>query len=233
MKKALLFCALTLLAVAGYLGVPGTLASPALGGDCAVRSRVVHAAPVVVKKEVVVEKVVTPVIAPIAVYAPVPVYGAAFVPPAPMPAAPAQASAAGEDLKAILNALSAIDARLKAVEAKAGAPAGPAPAPKPPDPFNPGPRPGAGAALEAPKPPAFLALAQAKCASCHETKVAADKGGAFTLLDGAALAKLDDRQLRKLASVSYASRMPPKSSGVPPLTDEEVAQVMTFIDAQK
>lgn len=182
----------------------------------------------------------------------------AYVPqPAPQAAAvtppPAQAQAASaSDLKLVLEALKALDGRLGAVEARLGgrtapavpAPAAPAPAvptPAPADPFNPAAVPQASgqteprsAARATSQPGAELSkLFQTRCAACHEAATSAEKGGGFTLMEGAELAKLDERQVRRLASVSYKGSMPPKSSGLPALTDAEVALVMQYVDGLK
>lgn len=202
---------LTLLSIAGVAAA-----------DCFHRQRVVVAAPAVVqavvKKEVAV---VTPVIAPIAVYAPIAAYAAVYSPPPPAPAATVPAASGQPELKTILDAIQSIDRRLQALEG-----GGAKTSPRGPDPFSPGPLQQTKAGSSAP-PTVF----GAKCASCHEAKVSGEKGGAFTLLEGAAPAKLTDRQIRKVMSVSYSGRMPPK--GHVPLTDEEVGQIVAYLDQLK
>lgn len=181
-----------------------------------------YAAPVVVKE------IITPVAVPVLI----PAYGAVYTPPAPAPAAPAAPSVAPQDLKAIADSLRAIDQRLRSLEAKPGVPpaapaAPPAPAAtpaapaaqaKPADPFNPGAAPHA------------LAIVQGKCAVCHSAETAAAKGGGLSLIEGGALAKLTDRQARKVMTTVYRGTMPPKSSGIPALTDEEVSVLVSILD---
>lgn len=187
-----------------------------------------YAAPVVVKE------IITPVAVPVLI----PAYGAVYTPPAPAPAAPAAPSVAPQDLKAIADSLRAIDQRLRSLEAKPGVPpaapaAPPAPAAtpaapaaqaKPADPFNPG------AAPQAATSPNALAIVQGKCAVCHSAETAAAKGGGLSLIEGGALAKLTDRQARKVMTTVYRGTMPPKSSGIPALTDEEVSVLVSILD---
>ena len=182
----------------------------------------------------VVKEIITPVAVPVLI----PAYGAVYTPPAPAPAAPAAPSVAPQDLKAIADSLRAIDQRLRSLEAKPGVPpaapaAPPAPAAtpaapaaqaKPADPFNPG------AAPQAATSPNALAIVQGKCAVCHSAETAAAKGGGLSLIEGGTLAKLTDRQARKVMTTVYRGTMPPKSSGIPALTDEEVSVLVSILD---
>lgn len=202
-----------------------TLVPPAKG-ECYSRPRVVvsdYHAPVV--KKVIVE--------PVAVAVAVPAYFAAYIPPAVVPAAVPAAPAAPQpaaqpsELQAVADALRQINSRLDRLEKGAPAPATPPARPGPADPFAPK-DPAKG---EVKAPPSGLNVLLAKCASCHESKVAADKGGSLTLLEGALLAaSLTERDKRRVMAASYAGRMPPKSSGVPALTDEEVGAVVQLFD---
>jgi mono/diheme cytochrome c family protein len=174
-----------------------------LGGS-ALATCVVRRRAVVVKKVAVVTPAVA-VFSPVAVA--VPAYGAAYAPPA----ATAQA-----DLKAVLDALKAIDARLKALES------GVRPGPVIP------PRAVPAADGEAAAPAAPLALFQAKCARCHEAKVSATAGGGFTLLSGDALAPLNDRQLRKIGTMTYSGKMPKGDK----LSDQAVGTIQEWLDSK-
>lgn len=189
-----------------------------LGGGvlaaCPIRSRVVVSTPVV--KKVVVAEVAT--VIPVAVYQPlaiaVPTYTAAYSPPvATAPAQPAQsAQPAGGELRQIIDALKALDARLQRLEK------GTLPAPKPADPFNP-PKTGA---LKGGKD--GLALAVSRCAVCHDSKVAAKDGGGLTLFEAGKLAPgLTDRQRLKATTAVRKNTMPPASNakGVKQLADDE------------
>ena len=180
---------------------------------CPTRTRIVTAA-AVTQTAVVTNAVVIPV----AQFVAVPLYTANYSPvPAAPTAAPAPAPAANPDLKAILDALKSLDARVRSIEGKAGSPAVPGDG-KPPK--------AASASLSA------LWIFSNKCAACHDKGVAGEKGGGLVLLDAGKVAALTDRQARKVLSASYAGRMPPKSSGVS-LTDEEVATIATFVDNLK
>lgn len=170
-------------------------------------------------------KVVKEVVVPVAVPVLIPAYGAVYAPPV-VPATPAPAAQAGvppADLRAIADSLRAIDQRLRSLEGKpAPAPAAPA-APaqeRPADPFNPG-------TPQAQAQPAgnALAIVTAKCAQCHSGN--AEKGGGLVLVEGGTLSKLADRAGRKTISTVYRGTMPPKSSGIPPLTDEEVSVLVS------
>ena len=220
-------------------GVLLLLAMPGRADSCAVRARpvVVAQAAAVVQPAAVVSHAAA--VLPVAVFQPiavaVPTYTAAYTPtPAP---APAHGSPGHPDAKALLEALRAIEARLQALEGKSGsrptspAPASPAaPPPMPPanDPFNP-PAASSRPAATAGKAPAVFST---KCAQCH-ARGKEDAGGGLVLLeaDGSA-AKLDARAALATARRSYNGTMPPRSSKIPPLTDEEVSEIMGFVDVK-
>lgn len=236
-----LFCLLTL------AGIGGT----AVRADCFHRSRVVYAAPAVVKKEVVVVKE-----AFIATYVPIPLYAATYLAP-PVVAAPAvvgsgaahappAAYANGRDdeiLKALqtLNAnVQSLDARLRTLEGGVKPPVIPPGTPppvvpppvKPPgavDPFAPPPLPKP--AVKAPDAAPKVGHG-AKCATCHEQKVAKAQGGGKAFYDGENFLPLTDGQVRALLLTAYEGKtkndrpMPPEDSGVPPLTDPEVGKMV-------
>lgn len=172
----------------------------------------------VVKKEVAVPVAVYPVF--------VPAYTASYVPPAATPAPAAAAPAAQNDTRAILDALKAIDGRLRALEA----PGLPPPAMRPAAPQE-GYAPRAPAPAHAPGAGKAPAVFGAKCARCHTR--GGEKGG-FVLVepDGRASA-LDARQALATVRSVYSGRMPPRSSGVPALTDQEVGEVMGWLETLK
>lgn len=71
-----------------------------------------------------------------------------------------------------------------------------------------------------------------KCASCHQQGREGD-GGGFVLLDAAGSpVRLEAKGLLAMSKVSYSGRMPPKKSGIAPLTDPEVAEIMAWVDSQ-
>lgn len=176
---------------------------------CPVRARravVVNRNVVVARKVVAVETAAVAVFAPVALA--VPAYGAAYVPAA------APAPAAGVNAE-VVAALKAIAARLEALEKGTTAP----PMKSAEDaPGTPAPAPAAD----------VLPLFRSKCASCHEARVSGTKGGKFTLLSGAALAPLTDRQLRRIGSQTYTGAMPRGGK----LTDEEVARIQEWLDSK-
>lgn len=231
--KKLLFVAATLLSIAGITAA-----------DFCHPVRRVHA-PVVVKKDVVVKEVVDKVVikeivpfyTPVAVYAPfaavVPAYGGAYVPPpnylpmqpAPTATAPAPAAPQASEMRQVLEILQGFDARLRTLEGR-GPPAPPA---KKSDslPLTPG-----AAPATAPGAVSALQVMQAKCASCHEARNSAEKGGGFTMFEGNTLVRMTEAQLRKSATNAYSGKMPPKTSGIS-LTDEETGIIINWIDSLK
>jgi mono/diheme cytochrome c family protein len=74
-----------------------------------------------------------------------------------------------------------------------------------------------------------IGIMRRNCASCHDNAVAKGKGGGFAMTDGQAFAKLTDRQALSVAREVYSGRMPKSSK----LTDEEVGQIMSWLDTQK
>lgn len=193
---------------------------------CPVRSRVVVSTPVVhhAVKKVIVADVAT--VIPVAVYPlaiAVPTYTAAYTPTVPVAGAPAATAqdVRNSDLKAIIDALKTLDARLQRLEKGTTPAPQPAPKEKPKDPFNPAPLKGGISGLS---------VLVAKCASCHEKAVAGTKGSSIVLLEGSALAKLSDKTARKVLGVTYRGTMPPKDSKIAALTDEEVSAIVDLID---
>lgn len=74
-----------------------------------------------------------------------------------------------------------------------------------------------------------LGVLRNNCASCHEDSVAKQKGDGFVLFEGNNLAKLvDGAALRTIGEV-YHGRMP---KGGKPLSDEDVAQVLSLFDTK-
>ena len=189
--------------------------------------------PYIVRKvvtPVIVKEVVKQVYTPVAVYAPFPVaipyYGAVYNPsmPTSMPGADTGITPTG-GLAEVLVELRKLNSRIDALERK-----------RPTDPFAPAPlvkpsgateiRPGATAT---PRDGA-LAIFTNKCAACHDATVSATKGGGLTLLEKGVLSKLTDKQARKVMTTSYNGKMPPKSSGIAALTDEEVSSIVNHLD---
>lgn len=70
---------------------------------------------------------------------------------------------------------------------------------------------------------------QAKCASCHD-KASAAKGGGFAFLDNGQYGQLDFKKALKIGTHVYTGKMPP---GKEKLTDQEVAEVMSWLDGLK
>ena len=66
------------------------------------------------------------------------------------------------------------------------------------------------------EPVSFAALVTARCASCHQEKVAADQGGGFVLVenDGAA-AILSLAEKRRVVQLVEEGKMPPRSPLIP------------------
>jgi len=88
---------------------------------------------------------------------------------------------------------------------------------------------GEAAAPQAAVPP-HLAIFTARCAACHEAKVARAKGNGFVLLEGNRLARLDARQVNRIVARVYSGKMP---KGGPPLSDDEVAQIVAWVGSLK
>jgi mono/diheme cytochrome c family protein len=205
-----------------------------------------YAAPVsyqvVEKVKVVKQEVPVAVYVPLytAVYAPAlypaapPAAAAPAMPPA-APAAPAMPEKApcADQTARLLSVLEGLDARLKRLEGNGGAlpplnqdrPVPPAHMPVKPD-----------NTLPAPQAQAPLTAAHVfgtKCSQCHDAKVAKEKGRGFVLGGDGKLATLSDRQLRKVLTQIATNKMPPKDSGIPPLTEQEMAAVVNYVETQK
>ncbi len=239
---------LTLLAIVPMLVGPAVANPPCL--TCATpKVRTI----VKVKKEYIATAVFVPsfvaTIAPFAVAAPTyaapppvaaaPVAGPApiYPPPQQVPygqLVPAQAAAPvcapNNDLAMILQRLDGINARLCRLETPGG---GQVPQPGPLRANEPGWMPRADAPGWMPRAaaPGGLPRALAKCVQCHTGEKA--KAG-FAMFDAAGkLNPLTDKQWRNVMGKTYSGAMPPKDSGVPPLTDEEVSELIGFATAQK
>jgi mono/diheme cytochrome c family protein len=78
--------------------------------------------------------------------------------------------------------------------------------------------------------PQHLAIFTARCAACHEAKAARAKGDGFVLLEGTRLAFLDARQVNRIVAQVYTGKMP---KGGPPLSDDEVAQIVAWVGSFK
>lgn len=200
------------------------------------------ATPVVVKK-VVATPIYTPsyatVVTPVVTYQPVvlaiPIYGASYVPapvaPATLatpPAATTTAAGPSADTRAILDALRALDGRLRSLEGRGVPNAAP---PPPGSPIQPAPPPGAAATPAGGTPRVFTN----KCIQCHQRNKLA-KGTDFVLLEvDGRVANLDLRQQNNMRKRLYNGSMPPKNNdlGVPVCTDQEVAEGMDYLDNLK
>ncbi len=102
--------------------------------------------------------------------------------------------------------------------------------PSPGDPFNPVMPP----ATEALKTGTGAAeIFAAKCAQCH-TSGKLNPDTSFALLDAAGkVLPLSDQQGKRVLTKTYGGKMPPRDSKIPPLTDEEVASIVAFIEKGK
>lgn len=183
--------------------------------------------------------VVTPTVAAVAVFTPfavaVPTYSAGYAPgyvppanPAP-PAQPAQRPAVDNSavLSEMSKTLARINSRLDALERKVDGKSA-----IPPDAPTAEPVPGS---TVRPTPPASgklsrLSVFQAKCAACHSAASSAIKGGGLALLTpDDRLADLPAAVATKVLVRTYGNHprpMPPRDSGIQPLTDEEYAALM-------
>lgn len=191
-------------------------------------SPVYHAPVVKVVEKVVVKEI------PVAVYYPLTVvthaYGGAYVPPVnvqPVPVTPTVSPTATSDTAKILEIVQGMDARLKVVESKVGGTPAPVtpPANKPKDPFNPG-----TSNLESSRP-SVASIFKNKCSQCHDAKTSMEKGGGFTLLEGDATATLSLKEQKKMVFHILKGTMPKKP--VEPLTEEEITQVLAYLDNMK
>lgn len=177
----------------------------------------------VVKKVVVEEKIIVPtfqyaLVIPVVTF---PSYGAGIYTPPPVAAPgtlntappPAQAPQVNPDgLKAVMDALKAIDARLQKLEGNTQPPA----QQKPKDPFNP-------QALRQETGEKAAKVVSRACMSCHDQPVAAEKGGGFAMSDkDGYLATLNAKDVAKVQKRVDNGSMPPKDSKIV-LTDEEKA----------
>lgn len=243
--KLLVFTSATVLLIAGAASAARQRAACA---SCNARQRVVVQQKAVVQQQVVkqvvqqvVKKEVVAAVVPVAQFVQVPLYTAVFqgvagygaagysaqagsagavVPPGGAAAQDAPVTLKQSDVKAIAEALKALDARLGVIEQRMGA--------RPPAP---------GPQKEKEKDgdvsTRMLRLVTARCAGCHDATVSEEKGNGFTLRAAGRLAVLTDKQARKLVTMTYAGKMPPKEAKVAALTDEEVATVIEFVDSLK
>lgn len=217
------FCVLLMLALSASL-------SYATCGVRTVRTSAVVTTPVVVQKSVVaVDTVFTPVAVFAAFPVAVPTYTAAYSPAAVAPSQQASTGAVPastpSEMALVLSELKKLNGRIDAIERRMGQPGGPPPMPRAEE------LPTKARSELSPEKKA-LALFGSKCAVCHN-QGNETKGGGFVLLSGGAITKLDSKQLVRLSSHVYKGTMPPRSSGVAALTDEEVGEVMNWIDTQR
>ena len=71
-----------------------------------------------------------------------------------------------------------------------------------------------------------LPLVMAKCAKCHEARVAASEGAGLVMVENGALTRLDATDALRVIKASYKGTMPKRNSGIAPLTDAEVAALV-------
>ncbi len=177
---------------------------------------------------------------PVATFYQIPLFSVSYIaPPAPVVATPAAlpvaatattaATTAGAAVTTAAPAESSCEARAKALEARLvtlekllaqPSPATASPATQP-----------AGATA-----PAGASHGQAvltsHCAACHGA-AAKEKGKGLTLFNGTALVPLTAKQTLKIIGQVNSARMPPPDNkeGIPPLTDQEVADVIGYLEA--
>ena len=72
----------------------------------------------------------------------------------------------------------------------------------------------------------MLPLVTAKCAKCHDARVAASEGAGLTLVENGTLSRLDATDALRVIKTSYKGTMPKRNSGIAPLTDAEVAALV-------
>jgi mono/diheme cytochrome c family protein len=87
------------------------------------------------------------------------------------------------------------------------------------DPKSPSPK---ASAMERPKQ-----VMLTKCASCHDKSKAAEHGKGFVLMEGRTFMPLSVEQQNKLMRLCFKNAMPKEG---PKLTDEELGQIMFYID---
>jgi mono/diheme cytochrome c family protein len=82
---------------------------------------------------------------------------------------------------------------------------------------------------------AALSIFNAKCAACHESKVAPANGKGFVLLVGNQPNKLSPAQVLKIVQKVYKNEMPklPNKFGIPSLTDQEVGEILKWSEEYK
>lgn len=260
MKRSLLvalFVALTLFSIGGVATAQCVVSSHV---SSHVVTPVVKKVVTPVVEKVIVKEVV-PLYTPVAVFAPftavVPSYGGAYAPPlaypapvappvvpsvpqaqpqTPAPQVPAPQTSHSE-MKQVLEILQKMDSRISALERSPERSPVPFTPSTPTTPTQPNLPPTPTKPQTAPATPGASASAssvlQTKCISCHETKNAAEKGGGFVLFDGTNLQKPDNLALRKLVTQVYSGKMPPRTSGISSLTDEEVGVVVAWVDSIK
>lgn len=68
------------------------------------------------------------------------------------------------------------------------------------------------------------------CSSCHEQKVAANKGGGLALLNGETLLQIPDAVALRIIDTCYSGEMP---KGKPPLPDADFALIMKWNKQRK
>lgn len=214
----------------------------------------VYSAPTYVAPVKVVKEVydVIPVTKYVAVPYAVPFYTGYYTPPCPDKAVPASApaKAAGlspDDKKDILDAITRVAAKIDQQDQRISrleriVEGATRPATMPPavngngvPAYAPGPAPAPGATPAGPPAPAdvakaALAVFNAKCVSCHGNTAARD-GGGLVLVENGAIAKLTDRQIRKVVSQVVRGAMPPPKTKVQ-LSEEEGGIILAWSDSK-
>lgn len=79
-------------------------------------------------------------------------------------------------------------------------------------------------------PPGVPKAFGTKCAACHNAGAAPTKGGKFVMFTQGVLTKFTPSQKLDIATKCYKGEMPPPNNAdkVPPLTDEEVSDIMEW-----
>ncbi len=182
--------------------------------------RVVHRAAVV--QHAVVQHhaaVVAAVFQPLVVQ--VPTYSVGYSPEALFGRGQPQHPATDPALQKLLEEVQKIRGEVEAIKSQGSPKLEPVPAPNQPktEPLQPLPQ---QSKLES---PSHVKVFAAKCASCHDATVAGKKGGGFTLMEGANLVALSDKQKLAVVRSIYSGDMPRGGK----ISDEEVSLIITSL----
>lgn len=215
--------------ILSFASMLSLIKAPSQAGCTVVRTNAYISKPAVITKKVIVEEV--PVFTrfyAVALLADLPTYSAVYVPPVAVPTVPpvgvptqpaAQPQQSGtSEMQQILQALRAMDARLQKLETGKQPLTAPQPQTQPQPP----------ARMDRPSdgPPGVSGgPLQAKCAICHDDSKAAKDGGSFVMFRNGLRVNFTDAQKTKIARKMRRGEMPPESSKIPPITDEEYVKI--------